>query len=524
MSEKEISYLVDSKLIEINHKLSKKKLQFTPLEISDNYFNEVREELIEFNPEIKKKSNSEIISKKIISKIPINIKKVKTNKALSKFIKQDNDNNIVIDNNLSFYGSNSKNTEVISEMKSKDIYNIINENINENNIQFHKRKLTSINDEKLLFDKNSNGNKLYNSKDQIDNNENKDVIIHMKKKFLTNKPKKSFCFSNLKFNQDEVNSLSNIEEITNFYSYTEKCFEMMFYLEKEKIINKCTPLNFPFDKIINEKKKKLVIFDLDETLVHCQVKNIEECQYQIDINLPSKKKAKIGINIRPNLNRALNKIKDKYIIVVFTASHKSYADAVLNFIDPNDLYFKYRLYRNNCTTIKLNGKEIYIKDLSLFKNINLKNIIVVDNSVMSFYFNLNNGIPILPYYNSFKDNELICLSYYLFSIYDYHDLRNANKKNFKLELFKNHVFDKLKLEEDNNESDDSILGLRAENSNYQIENNNDDDINDYNDNDDFDNKNKKILKFNVSENLKESIHNFRKKYFDEKISKGRDMN
>ena len=295
-------------------------------------------------------------------------------------------------------------------------------------------------------------------------------------------------------------------------------------LEKEKIINKCTPLNFPFDKIINEKKKKLVIFDLDETLVHCQVKNIEECQYQIDINLPSKKKAKIGINIRPNLNRALNKIKDKYIIVVFTASHKSYADAVLNFIDPNDLYFKYRLYRNNCTTIKLNGKEIYIKDLSLFKNINLKNIIVVDNSVMSFYFNLNNGIPILPYYNSFKDNELICLSYYLFSIYDYHDLRNANKKNFKLELFKNHVFDKLKLEEDNNESDDSILGLRAENSNYQIENNNDDDINDYNDNDDFDNKNKKILKFNVSENLKESIHNFRKKYFDEKISKGRDMN
>ena len=229
MSEKEISYLIDSKLIEINHKLSKKKLQFTPLEISDNYFNEVREELIEFNPEIKKKSNSEIISEKITSKIPINIKKVKTNKALSKFIKQDNDNNILIDNNLSFYNSNSKNTGVISEMKSNDIYNIINENINENNIQFHKRKLTSMNDEKLLFEKNSNGNKLYNSKDQNDNNENKDVIIHMKKKFLTNKPKKSFCFSNLQFNQDEVNSLSNIEEITNFYSYTEKCFETMFY-------------------------------------------------------------------------------------------------------------------------------------------------------------------------------------------------------------------------------------------------------------------------------------------------------
>ena len=67
---------------------------------------------------------------------------------------------------------------------------------------------------------------------------------------------------------------------------------MMYDLEKNNQINKCIPLSFPFDKIINEKKKKLAIFDLDETLVHCQVTNIEECQFQIEITLPSKKKEK----------------------------------------------------------------------------------------------------------------------------------------------------------------------------------------------------------------------------------------
>ena len=76
----------------------------------------------------------------------------------------------------------------------------------------------------------------------------------------------------------------------------------MYEIEEttDTITHKCTPLSFPFDKIINEKKKKLAIFDLDETLVHCQIKNIEECQFKIEINLPSKKKGKIGINVRPN--------------------------------------------------------------------------------------------------------------------------------------------------------------------------------------------------------------------------------
>ena len=309
-----------------------------------------------------------------------------------------------------------------------------------------------------------------------------------KKNLFRPPPKKTVSSNYLNFNQEEVESLSNMEDITNFYTYTEMCFQLMIEIEKSNIINKCTPLDFPFDDIINSGKKKLAIFDLDETLVHCQAKNIEECQFQISVNLPSNKKGKIGINIRPNWKKALNLIKDNYIIIVFTASHKTYADAVLDFMDAGRSFFPYRLYRNNCTSVKIENKEIYIKDLSLFKNIDLKNIIIIDNSVVSFTYNLNNGIPILPYYDSIQDNELLALAYYLNGIFKYDDLKEANKKFVKLEYYKNKAIEKIRIEEEEEEEEENeeYNGLKAENQvNYSTneiiydndENDNDNNIN-----------------------------------------------
>ena len=534
MSETQISYSKDSNIISIKKlpKNSNKKLIFTPLEISKDNFQNIREDIIINAPEKKRrKSISERLTNNKIDIGAINLKKVSKIKSISKFkqkVKKKNESSdslIEVKNDLSFYNSNRKTSGVVSKKHKNNSYHKIFDNINENesSFLFSKRKLTNINDESLMIHKNLNKDKL----DNDNNNSDKDIhfepltlIYLFKRNKKKHKTKKSFCSTNLQFKQDEVDSLSNIEEITNFYSYTEKCFEMMYEIEETSniIINKCTPLSFPFDKIINEKKKKLAIFDLDETLVHCQVNNIEESQFQIEINLPSKKKGKIGINIRPNWKNSINKIKDKYVIVVFTASHKSYAEGVLNFLDPNKYYFPFRLYRNNCTIIKLNNKDIYIKDLTLFQNINLKDIIVIDNSVMSFYFQLNNGVPILPYYNSIRDNELVCLSYYLFSIYDFRDLREANKMYFKLELFKSQVFRKLKneFEEDEND-DDEINNLSHNNTNYTVNNNYIED-----------NKsigNKKRVKFNFSKKLKDSLYDFKKKIFDGKnnISIGRDV-
>ena len=70
-------------------------------------------------------------------------------------------------------------------------------------------------------------------------------------------------------------------------------------------------------------------------------------------------------------------------MIVFTASHQSYADAVLDFLDPNNELFDFWLYRDSCYCTPQN---VYIKDLWIFTNINLKDLVIVDNAVYSFGF------------------------------------------------------------------------------------------------------------------------------------------
>ena len=214
---------------------------------------------------------------------------------------------------------------------------------------------------------------------------------------------------------------------------------MILELDKDKQPKLTTKVDFNFP----ENNKKIALFDLDETLIHCtgEIKsNDTEKKYQnsIYITLPNKKRVQVGLNIRPYWKEALDMISNKYNIVIYTASHNSYADAVLNFMDPEKKYSKYRLYRSNCVQASVDGVKFYVKDLSTFdKNYNLKNIIIVDNSVLSFAYHLDNGIPIVPYYDSDEDGELLILAYYLNNIYEYDDLRIANRKHIKIELFLN---------------------------------------------------------------------------------------
>lgn len=129
------------------------------------------------------------------------------------------------------------------------------------------------------------------------------------------------------------------------------------------------------------------------------------------------------------------KIKQNYVIIVYTASHQSYADSVLDYLDPNKEIIQYRLYRHNCVRVQMENEFIYVKDLRIFKNVSMKDMIIIDNSVLSFAFHLDNGIPILPYYDNNDDNELIYLQHYLNKISNSSDLREDNKRTLKMDYF-----------------------------------------------------------------------------------------
>ena len=331
----------------------------------------------------------------------------------------------------------------------------------------------------------------------------------------------SVQYNLLMFTEEKVKNFTNTEVISDFYEYTERCMEMILDLDQSKQEKIKEKINLHFPK--EEKDKKIALFDLDETLAHCvgEIKendiNIKPYKHIVNVTLPSRKKTKIGINIRPNWKETMDFIKEKYQIVIYTASHQSYADAVLNYMDPKKKYTKYRLYRNNCVQANVNGKKFYIKDLSIFdKYYNLKDIVIVDNSVLSFAYHLNNGIPIVPYYDSEEDSELQILGFYLLSIYDYDDLREANKIHIRISYYLEKARkDREEEEEEEEEEEDSefdeidVISENEEESNQgNYDNIPDDNTNNTSVKNNNDDKNEGIVK------KYESKKNHNKKKFD----------
>jgi len=77
----------------------------------------------------------------------------------------------------------------------------------------------------------------------------------------------------------------------------------------------------------------------------------------------------------------LIRLKKVAEIIVFTASHHSYANVILDYIDPNNDIFDYRLFRSNCVITK---EKLYVKDLRVLKGRDLKHVVLIDNAAYSF--------------------------------------------------------------------------------------------------------------------------------------------
>lgn len=140
------------------------------------------------------------------------------------------------------------------------------------------------------------------------------------------------------------------------------------------------------------------------------------------------------IKIRPYALEFLKKMRKFYEIIVFTASTTTYAKTIINELDPEAKLVSYILDRGFCLETK-NG--FFIKDLRIIKNRDLKNIIIVDNLVHSFGFQIENGVPILEWTGDKRDEELKNLCNYLTLAKDYDDLRVFNREKLGLIEFAN---------------------------------------------------------------------------------------
>ena len=78
---------------------------------------------------------------------------------------------------------------------------------------------------------------------------------------------------------------------------------------------------------------------------------------------------------------------------------------------------------------------LYIKDLRILKNRDLRDVLIVDNAAYSFGFQLENGIPVLPFYKDKSDTELRNLTNYLLILKDVQDIREINSEVFKMNRY-----------------------------------------------------------------------------------------
>jgi CTD small phosphatase-like protein 2 len=78
------------------------------------------------------------------------------------------------------------------------------------------------------------------------------------------------------------------------------------------------------------------------------------------------------------------------------------------------------------------AEGMYVKDLRIIEDRDLKDIILVDNSIVSFAFNLDNGVPISAFVRQPHDEEFLYLVSYLEEVYSFPDVRDHIAKTFKL--------------------------------------------------------------------------------------------
>jgi Dullard-like phosphatase family protein len=236
-----------------------------------------------------------------------------------------------------------------------------------------------------------------------------------------------------------------ISAMENFYG------NYNIYVNNSLMLTTTLPSIDYFKHEINKKKlnfnlspyKKLLVLDLDETLIHTDFDyRFESHMKYLKMYLDDEENT-LPINIRPHVFEFLEFSAKYFDIVLFTASCKEYANTIVEYLDPEKKLFKLVLSREHCVVYK----NLYLKFLEIF-DVPMKDCIIVDNSIYSFAYNLSNGILVTSYYNEEEDIDLLSLKEFLeVVILKAHDVREVIESTFEFEKIReslrNTSFDEL---------------------------------------------------------------------------------
>jgi Dullard-like phosphatase family protein len=156
----------------------------------------------------------------------------------------------------------------------------------------------------------------------------------------------------------------------------------------------------PFAGADSPTGRKVLVLDLDETLVHCTLVPPPEHDFKISVPL-NNRMCEGYIQKRPFVDEFLGEVLKVFHVVIFTASVSQYANAVIDMICPG-LPAAQRMFRENCTHVD----GVLVKDLTLI-NRSLAEVIIVDNNPSVLMLYPDNAIMSHTWVGNRRDRELM---------------------------------------------------------------------------------------------------------------------
>lgn len=152
-----------------------------------------------------------------------------------------------------------------------------------------------------------------------------------------------------------------------------------------------------------DTERKTLVLDLDETLIHSMGREVPGiATHLVEVDHVDGISRVYFVAKRPHCDTFLTQVSQWFNVIVFTASVKSYADPMIDWVDAGLGVVQKRLYRSHCVQSHMG----YIKDLRTIDE-DLSRIVIVDNSPVSYMWHKNNAIAIEGWISDPSDEALL---------------------------------------------------------------------------------------------------------------------
>lgn len=216
---------------------------------------------------------------------------------------------------------------------------------------------------------------------------------------------------------------------------------------QSRTVHHHTTLRYPTDHVnlsslqlerLSSVKRKTLVLDLDETLIHSQhdgmgrgaiVKPGKPADFILNVVIDNHP-VSFFVHKRPHVDYFLETVAQWFDLVVFTASMEVYGKAVCDKLDEKRVIFKKRYYRQDCRL----EFQSYTKDLHQV-NKDLGSVFILDNSPGAYRHYTENAIPIKSWFSDPYDTCLLNLLPMLDALRFTRDVRSVLSRNRVVQSF-----------------------------------------------------------------------------------------